>query len=537
MLSEHRLHPASILFALAGSLKAFALPALLLFFSSLRSSPPTGADPGWGPGRWVNRWLPGNFELDNWQAWLLLLLIPATIAAIVHFLTFRIRYEGSELVIRSGLLFRNERHVPYARIQNLDATRTVMHRLFGVAEVRIETGGGSEPEARISVLHMTVFEEMRRRIFEGRARGGLAPATTADVPQALEVAEPPAESQTLLHMPVRELLLLGLLENRGLLLIAAAYGALWETGLQGWFWERVTSGLYAPGLLRDAARQLGEGQLPPLWQIGVMAGGFAGLLVVVRALSMLWAWAALYDFRLARVGDGLRAEYGLLTRVTITLPRARIQTVSLRESPLQRLVGRMSMQVETAGGAGRPEDGRKRPRERLAPIIRTIDVPALVRQVMPQADLGALDWTPVHPRAFGRAVKPMLLLSGVPSLVVLGLVGWQAWPPVAAVMAITVLLTRQQVRRLAWASNDDVVALRRGWLWRSVTITPVAKIQTVTATESPFDRRAAMAGVQVDTASGRELSQRLHIPYLARDTAQALFARLSAQAAQTTFRW
>ncbi len=70
-----------------------------------------------------------------------------------------------------------------------------------------------------------------------------------------------------------------------------------------------------------------------------------------------------------------------------------------------------------------------------------------------------------------------------------------------------------------------------------VTITPVAKIQTVTATESPFDRRAAMAAVQVDTASGRELSQRLHIPYLARDTARALFARLSAQAAQTAVRW
>ena len=32
MLSEPRLHPVSIMFALAGSLKAFALPALLLFF-------------------------------------------------------------------------------------------------------------------------------------------------------------------------------------------------------------------------------------------------------------------------------------------------------------------------------------------------------------------------------------------------------------------------------------------------------------------------------------------------------------------------
>ena len=116
-------------------------------------------------------------------------------------------------MIRSGLLFRNERHVPYARIQNLDATRTVMHRLFDVAEVRIETGGGAEPEARISVLHMTVFEEMRRRVFEGRARA--APGRRRPRPTSTATGGPPTESQTLLHLPVRELLLLGLLENRG----------------------------------------------------------------------------------------------------------------------------------------------------------------------------------------------------------------------------------------------------------------------------------------------------------------------------------
>ena len=110
-----------------------------------------------------------------------------------------------------------------------------------------------------------------------------------------------------------------------------------------------------------------------------------------------------------------------------------------------------------------------------------------------------------------------------------------AWLPAAAALAITVLLTRQQVRRLAWASNDDVGAAPRLALAQHHHHAG-GKIQTVTAIESPFDRRAAMAAVQVDTASGRELSQRLHIPYLARDTARALFARLSAQAAQTAFR-
>ncbi|HKO32412.1 MAG TPA: PH domain-containing protein, partial [Candidatus Limnocylindria bacterium] len=153
MPSEHRLHPASILFALAGSLKAFALPALVLMVSSLRSSPATGGNSAgrWWPGRWMNSWLPDSLELENWQVWLLLFLVPATIAAVIRYLTFRVGYEGGELVIRSGLFFRNERHVPYGRIQNLDATRNLLHRLFGVAEVRIETGGGKEPEARISV--------------------------------------------------------------------------------------------------------------------------------------------------------------------------------------------------------------------------------------------------------------------------------------------------------------------------------------------------------------------------------------------------
>ncbi len=51
-------------------------------------------------------------------------------------------------MIRSGLIFRNERHVPFSRIQNVDAIQNVFHRLFGVAEVRVETGGGKEEEAR-----------------------------------------------------------------------------------------------------------------------------------------------------------------------------------------------------------------------------------------------------------------------------------------------------------------------------------------------------------------------------------------------------
>src|SRR4029078_12278262 len=138
MPSDHRLHPSSILFALAGSLRAFLFPAVVVILTSGRSSP-EAFDPGWGTTPWMNRWITGDFEIANWQFWLLLFLIPTTIAALVHYFKFRLRDEGTELDISSGILFRNQRHEPYARIQNLDAVRNIAHRLLGVAEVHVET--------------------------------------------------------------------------------------------------------------------------------------------------------------------------------------------------------------------------------------------------------------------------------------------------------------------------------------------------------------------------------------------------------------
>lgn len=83
-------------------------------------------------------------------------------------MSYRYRYDPHEIVIRSGLVFRKERHIPYARIQNIDAVQHVLHRLLNVVEVRVETGGGQTAEATMSVLPMAAFHEMRTRVFAER---------------------------------------------------------------------------------------------------------------------------------------------------------------------------------------------------------------------------------------------------------------------------------------------------------------------------------------------------------------------------------
>ena len=513
--ADRRLHPLSILFNLFAEARRFALPGIFFLV--------TAASRGWAG------W--------GWELWALPLLIPYAFVATVRYASFRYRYEANEIVIRSGLFFRNERHVPYSRIQNLDAVQNVFHRLFDVVEVRLETGGGKEPEAKMSVLPVAAFEEMRRRVFERSA----APVE--------ETEGSPAAGRTLLSLKPLEVVLCGFLQNRGALVIGAGFGLLWEIGMfdrfaEGAFGKEVSGRGVARDLLRSLWGGLWDGLGGGLWglleelplgRIGFTLAAIAALLVLLRLISMVWAFFQLYGFRLTLAGEDLRTEYGLLTRVVTTIPLRRLQTLTIHEGLFHRLFERASVRVDTAGADGGEEN--KSQREWLAPIVHRSELPGLVHAVMPGLDLAAVTWTPAPPRAFRRELKGwILLVLGMSVPLALALKGW-ALVPIAMLLAWAFVAARRTVAHLGWAVTDGAVLFRSGWLWRKVSVAPFAKIQAVAVHESPFDRRAAMARVKVDTAGTRETSHGVDIPYLPKETALGLRDLLAAQAAQTAFRW
>ncbi|HWM93722.1 MAG TPA: PH domain-containing protein [Thermoanaerobaculia bacterium] len=499
---EQRLHPLSILFRLAAQVRTFAVPGVAALV--------TAGAVGW-----------------EWQVWAMPLAIPFALISVVQYFSFRYRYDANEMVIRTGFLFRNERHVPYARIQNLHAVQNVFHRLLNVVEVRVETGGADEPEATMSVLPVSAFEEMRRRVF--KEKGEPAPDTAA---------EPAAADETLLHLPPGELLLCGFIQNRGFVVIAAAFGLLWELGMleslmESFFGEDVSG----RGLLRSIAMALfGQGGLP-LEAIALTAAAVVSLLLVSRLISMVWTFFRLYDFRLIRAGKDLRIEYGLLTRVATAISLRRIQTLTIRQGLLYRLFKRAAVRVEMAGDGGEDEEGNSKQREWLAPVIPESELPRLLHAVVPGLDLAAISWRGFHPRAFRRELKGWVLTALLISLpFTLLLKGW-VLVLLAALLGWAWMGARLTLAHLGWAVSEDEVLYRSGWLGRQISVVRFNKIQAVTIRESPFDRRAAMASVAVDTAGAGESSHRVDIPYLARETARELSDLLTVQADRTAFRW
>lgn len=503
---QGRLPPISLLFLLIGTVRQLLIP---LVASAVAA--------------------PGIFSL-----WFLVLGVPAVMAALVRLWTFSYTLQGDELEINQGLFTRTERNIPLHRIQNLDLVENPLHRYFGVAEVRLETASGGKPEAVIRVLTQAQIKALRQHLDAARS-------TNPEHASTLETgAAEPAPPPPLLTQTPRELAILGLLSNRGMLVVAAALGLLQQTGVFDNPERFEAIGAQLPGFL--------EGFDPSSFSL-VDLGLFAALATVVfivltRLLSVVWVLLTLFNFTLRHRGDDFSTSYGLFTRVTATLPRRRLQLLSLFRPFLARPWELASVKVETAGGGGSNErQGPGAARLWLAPLVAEGKAQALVREAMSGIEPESVEWRPLAPRAAARVTRRNAMATFVLGLAVTALVeslwGLLFLPLVALVGWVSL----RSVRRSAWGFAHGVNGDRRAIFFRSgpfdqrESLVPLGKIQCVSLQQSPFDRRWGMATLRVDTAGASAGGHRVEVPYLDADMARGLARELADAAAETTFLW
>jgi membrane protein YdbS with pleckstrin-like domain len=86
--------------------------------------------------------------------------------------------------------------------------------------------------------------------------------------------------------------------------------------------------------------------------------------VVVIAVRMFFGWMLVqldYELRWYMLSDrAIRIREGITTIREKTMALANIQNISIRQGPLQRLLGIADVEVKTAGGGGQAGDARKK---------------------------------------------------------------------------------------------------------------------------------------------------------------------------------
>jgi putative membrane protein len=484
---ERRLHPLSWLFVLLQQLKSFALPLLVLIFT----------------GR-------GN----SWELWGLVGVGVLAALSVAQYFTYRFRIDDDGVVVRSGLLQRSLRHIPYQRVQNVALHQTLLHRLFGVAEVRLESAaGGMRPEAEMRVLSLADAHSLEALVRDHgrRERAGAAVASGEAVAPRANV---------LLALSTAEVVRLGLISNRGMVLVVAAVGVVAQND----------SKLIARAVEYAGRSLFGFGERLHLDWIGWAAGALAlGLLALalLRALSIVLAVLQYHGFELRESGRRLSVERGLLTRSRANMPRDRIQAWTLAEGVVQRLLRRRSLAVDSATveQSGKPGSARD-----IAPVITVDGADALVRHLLPGVAWPPAQWRSLHPKAWRR----QFTLPALAVLVATAVLAWREGPLAFALLALlpaALLRARIWARHAGWSEDGRLIAVREGWLVRHWRFAEVRKVQALKLSQSPFDRRHGMATLLLDTAGASPFDPPLRIRYLPEAEARALHDRLAARLA------
>lgn len=473
-----RLHGATVAIEIVRFAKSWALPLLLLaFFAGQERDPP-------------------------W--WLWAGLVGAALGfllTLVRFFTLRFGVVGDRVVIRSGIVFRQNRTIPVDRVQNLHLKSGLLHRFFHVVEVVVETAGTGEAEASLSVISEARAASFRSEILGGRREPTSEPATE--------------HGDLVRRSTLRELFIAGATENRVGLLMAAAWG-VFELG------EDVVD--------EDAMGEWVEQLVPS----GAVAATIVVIMLIVGVIlfgwiaSILWTLVTYHGFTLRRSGEDLRKTHGLLTRFESTIPVSRIQTVRLEASVPRRWLHVLQVRAETAGTRSDEQQGGTTV---LAPLLPRAEMDAFCRVVYPDADLESAHLDRVHPRAQRRGFIRLMLPGavGVGALLVAG--HWWAWMLGVPWVLFAYLLARARYRILGYGVMGRFLLARAGVWTRKLWIVPQEKVQAVRVQQSPLQRLLGLATLQLATAGGGSLSH-VRIVDMGVHEADSMFERLSRTAAR-----
>lgn len=422
---------------------------------------------------------------------LLLLTAVPLVMAILRYVTFTYRVEAGELVLRHGLLGRNERHIPFTRVQDIRIEQGLLHRVLGMADVEVDTAGGEGAEASLSVLSKSQADRLRAMVFEHRST---VTGASTSVPGAVAAPASAPAREVIRQLGLRDLVLAGLTSNKLASVLALVLVA--ERLSDNFLSEEARRNLLTSAV-KTAEHWADQGP-ENAWGLFVL-GGLA-LVLVGMAVSVVGSIVVFYGFTLSKAGEDLHRAYGLLTRRSSSLPRRRIQVLKVEEKLLRRLFRLATVRVDTAGKSAAAHREEKEGRDLLLPILPRSAVEQLLPEVFPGWDTDGAVWQRVSRRAIWRGTVKGALLCLLAAVWTVwdepGMLGF--WP--LSFIPVVYVLNLLSYRHLGYGLGRHYFRTRRGWLGRATHVVPIRNAQVLTVRETPFDRRHGVATLIVDTA-------------------------------------
>ncbi|WP_186578407.1 PH domain-containing protein [Aquibacillus kalidii] len=339
---------------------------------------------------------------------ILFILIVVVGQSFLSWYRFTYTLEEDQLLMEQGVLIRKKRTISKHRIQSIDLTQTVVHRIFGLTKVQIETAGSdSKTDAALSSLTLEDGKWLHDQL-------KIKQESETSAITSLENSEQDSYPKRVISL--KSLIIAG--STSGSFGVLISLVALLTFDLDSFvpesFYNKATT-----------------------WFIGLAME----MMVLLSLLSILSVWILgifstvikYGNFSITRYDRELFITRGLLEKKQTTIPLNRIQAVGIKESLIRQPFGFATLYVEIAGGEINKNGDAQ---TLLFPMLKKQSIPTFLKEILPEYQNVPNQFSPVSKRSLPYYLLKMIWLPMLAIIVgIIFVPNWIYIPGIALVGA------------------------------------------------------------------------------------------------------
>ncbi len=475
-IDGQKLHPLGLLIGFVAGLPQMIFPILALSF---------GARSAAGDGIIIYVMIAALFATLAVQA--------------IGWLRFAYYIGEDDVRIESGLFSRTARSIPYDRIQDVSIEERWLARIFDLAEVKFDTGGGSKGNDDAKLSYVSASDAVALRETVRSRKLALADGEAGHAMQTASDVQDEADAASIFIMNNRRLITLGFYSFS--LVIFAVLGGLaqqfdfllpfelWD--FDAWIGAAADRGV-AIDTIGTTTRYVGAA-------IALLA-----LIPLGMATGMVTTFLREYGFRLDLTPKGFRRRRGLLSKTDVVMPVGRVQAALISTGPMRKLRGWHALQFISMA-----KEGKENSHHVAAPLAQLGEIwliVAITGIAAPTPDT-AFEKSPIGPwidmLLFTSSVLAIIFAVLYPMLKML--VFW-----LLPAIALLALIFYFRWRREMHAINADQIFSQHGWWNEQLSIARQTHVQSATISQGPISRLRGLARIDFGIAGGHMTFR--HIP-------------------------
>ncbi len=436
---------------------------------------------------------------------IVLAIVVMIISLINYFYTYFFVQEDA-LQLRKGVFSRKSINIPFERIQTINFEQNLIHSMFDVVSLKIDTAGSDQTEFEFYALSKSKANALRNLILEQKSDD-----KTRDF--KLQENLPEMTEDNIFSLSPKRLMKVGLSQNH-----------LRSIGIIMLFFFWIFEKLQEAGVAIEEY----QGKIPQedfSFEIILFTAIF--FLTISVLISIFRTIFKYFNLRFIRTDNGFKIISGLMTRRELAASDQKIQVILWTDNLLKKHLKYVDLTLKQASSEQIMQADTIK-----VPGVSMLEVHHVMEKLYPAFDLNRVIPKKVSIKYFERFATIISVFGLILTGFCIYLSKWHYLIVVFFILIILMISRYLQFKKLSYDLNLDMLYLSGGAWGNKTTLLPIYKIQGVRMNQSPYQRKHSLASLSCFTASGT-----VKIPYISHYEAIALMNQILFKVESSKKRW